>query len=485
MKRLYVVLSVSIIFFVLGSYVSSPLAVSAADSYDIDYIDSSLTLGEVTELFSGAEVFIPAAILFIGLVIYTYCIFRHVDLPLSFSSSDSFTDKLESLGQYAIDNATDAIGGFLYSVYSFFEDSTITSFSSVFKLSNVSKFWASIGAWIGGSMVSNISSIGHGIIDNFYNGLILNTLYSYDYASDFISVFNSYSGYSYSSTLGYFYVDTSSSSPYKTFYNFFDFSSTVFPDNFYILVYSVNSSIRLYFCSFDGTNFLNNVSLSYLYCSFQYGRSGSSSLGFNLSPNLSSYSASSFASRTSSSIVLGLGTGSASYYGFVNSDIANFLLTLPNVGIGVISSPMSGTLSLSDVSVVESIDLNLLSDTVVTTEDDSIILDVPALTEDLTSSVPIAWQDYIDSLVGDQTITLVNAIDASAVTNFNGSYNIPSLDNVWKYPKYLFDTLGSWLTFVGKCAQAVTVGDGGLSWLYYGGFIFLICGGIVGKILLG
>lgn len=64
------------------------------------------------------------------------------------------------------------------------------------------------------------------------------------------------------------------------------------------------------------------------------------------------------------------------------------------------------------------------------------------------------------------------------------TYPIPGLSNVWKYVTYMFSTLGGWITYCGNCLQAVTVGEGGLSWIFYGAFIFIICGGFIGKLLL-
>lgn len=66
----------------------------------------------------------------------------------------------------------------------------------------------------------------------------------------------------------------------------------------------------------------------------------------------------------------------------------------------------------------------------------------------------------------------------------NGGLIIPGLDNIWKYVRYTFNTLGGFISYCGQCLEAVTVGEGGLSWFFYGAFIMFVCGGFISKLLL-
>ena len=86
----------------------------------------------------------------------------------------------------------------------------------------------------------------------------------------------------------------------------------------------------------------------------------------------------------------------------------------------------------------------------------------------------------VDSAYQSET---VSGPDPDPSAPLNG-LNIPSLDNIWKYVRYTFNTLGSFITYCGQCLDAVTVGEGGLSWFYYGAFIMFICGGFISKLLL-
>lgn len=93
--------------------------------------------------------------------------------------------------------------------------------------------------------------------------------------------------------------------------------------------------------------------------------------------------------------------------------------------------------------------------------------------------------EKIAAFVGDIPLTLTSAQAYAPTISDAGNYVFPDMTNIWKYPQYFFDTLKGWGMFVGNCLKSVTVGDGGLSWIFYGGFVLLVCGGIVGKILMG
>lgn len=90
----------------------------------------------------------------IGFIVMCYCVLRNVEVPLDFADQTSFSDKLTQLGQYAIDNATDDIKDFLYSVYSYCNDNGITSIWGLTKFVGLqaAKFFGAITNWIGGSL---------------------------------------------------------------------------------------------------------------------------------------------------------------------------------------------------------------------------------------------------------------------------------------------------------------------------------------------
>ena len=151
-------------------WVSQPLRIKA-DQPQMDYVETTLTTQEVKALYGSAAVWIPAALGIIGFIALTYCVLRNVQVPVDFSSSASFNDKCLQLGQYCVDNCTDALKDVLYSAYKYFYDNGITSIFglSKFLALNIGKFFIAFNMWINSSLISDVSAVGAGLLNVFSN----------------------------------------------------------------------------------------------------------------------------------------------------------------------------------------------------------------------------------------------------------------------------------------------------------------------------
>lgn len=486
MKKTFIT-SLSFILVTVLAFVciSKPLQ-ARAETASMDYVETDLSTSEVTALFSGSAAFIPAAIMIIGFIVMTYCVLRNIEVPLQFSDQVSFSDKLTQLGQFAIDNAGDSIKDFLYSVYKYCDDNGITSIWGLSKFIGLQagKFFGAITSWIGGSLIQNRTSVGNGLVEQFLDVLSFTYPYNYDFVSQFLSVFDVNSSISYYSTFGTFAGNYWGHSSSGSFYNGYSLVSS----SPFILVYPQSTKVTLYFYSLDSTG-LNIVpsNVTYKTCSWQYATSNQG----NIAPSLSSYSSVSWVDSSGSSIVLGLRTsGNTSYYPLDITQLINYLNVLIASGIKVAQinfSPPS-SISVSDLpwsNVAEDI-LNPAIDNVYIPSDVWNI-DIVGTWEQIANDVSglQTQTEKIAAFVGDIPLTLTSAQAYAPTINDAGNYVFPDMSNIWKYPQYFFDTLKGWGMFVGNCLKSVTVGEGGLSWIFYGGFVLLVCGGIVGKILMG
>lgn len=486
MKKIFIT-SLSIILVTVLAFVciSKPLQ-ARADSASMDYVETDMSTSEVKALFSGTAAFIPAAIMIIGFIVMTYCVLRNIEVPLQFSDQTSFSDKLTQLGQYAIDNAGDSIKDFLYSVYTYCNDNGITSIWGLSKFIGLQagKFFGAITSWIGGSLIQNRSSVGDGLVQQFLNVLSFTYSYNYNFVSQFSSVFNANSSIPYSSTFGTFFGNYWGHSSSGSFYHGYSLTTS----SPFILVFPQSSKVSLYFYTLDSTG-LNIVptNISYKYCDWQYA---TSNMG-NVAPSLSTYSTVSWVDRSGSGIVLGLNSsGNASYDPLDITQLINYLNELIASGIKVaqITASPAASIPVSDLpwsNVAEDV-LNPAVDNVYVPTDVWNI-DIVGTWEQIARDISATYDqtERIAAFVGDIPLTLTSAQAYAPTINDAGNYVFPDMTDIWKYPQYFFDTLKGWGSFVGNCLRAVTVGEGGLSWIFYGGFVLLVCGGIIGKILMG
>ena len=461
---------VTIIAFV---YFAQPIY-AKANSDSLDYVTTTMSSQEVAALFTGAEAFLPAAIVIIGFIVLMYCTLRNIDTPIDFNGQQSFIDKCQSLGQFMIDNISDDVKDFFYSVYIYAQNNNLTSISGItaFVMLHAQQFFGSIARWIGGSLLYGISSNGAALLNQFVSNPLL-TYNSYDYVSDFSSLFDSYSGYSYSDHFGYFSGWRSGS--YQFVNNWGSFLSTT------VILLSPNG-IGKYEKSGDSFILSSNHFQVYY---FNYNDSY-----YADAPNLRSYShAVTYGAFSRLSFSQGQGFS-------IDRDLVSFILSKLPCNVYFVSS-LDTSISISDAQpfIISNPDdlLNPASDNVYSPSLDQVDIDIFGTYADIASAAAAAAAsgavvtalDKIQAYVGDIGLTLESAIPQDVVVDNAGNYHFPNLDGIWKYPRYFFDTLKGWGAFVGGCLNAVTVGEGGLSWLFYGGFIILVCGGVVGKIILG
>lgn len=445
--------------------ISKPLQ-ARADSASMDYLETDMSTSEVKALFSGSAAFIPAAVMIIGFIVMCYCVLRNVEVPLDFADQTSFTDKLTQLGQYAIDNAGDSIKDFLYSVYTYCNDNGITSIWGLSKFIGLQagKFFGAITSWIGGSLINNPTDIGKGLIDSFSTNPFV-SFNQYSYVDSFKSVFNQYSGFNYSNTAGIFYY------AYYCFIN--GFQNLTSADAFVITPFGI------------GIYQLSNGSLvksSANFILYQFTYKGYNSV-YNVAPNLSSYSAASYFNVVSSFDFNTISSGRA--YGIDQDRFLQYLLML-NHSVYTAEALLNTIPAGSFNPYLQQDILNPAVDNVYVPTD-VWWLDIAATWESINANQAklLDQTAKIAAFVGSIPLTLT-AADAYAPTiNDAGNYVFPDMTDIWKYPQYFFDTLKGWGSFVGNCLRSVTVGEGGLSWIFYGGFVLLVCGGIIGKILMG
>lgn len=459
--------------------ITKPLQ-ARAHSASMDYVETDMSTSDVKALFSGSAAFIPAAIMIIGFIVMTYCVLRNIEVPLKFSDQTSFSDKLTQLGQYAIDNAGDSIKDFLYSVYTYCNDNGITSIWGLSKFIGLQagKFFGAITSWIGSSLINNVSSVGDGLLSIFEGGFSID-YYQYSYSSQLEFVFDSVSNISYDDTIGYF---EGGSNWATTWYHPFDLTSSYLANARYAVFYNNGSTLRLYFYSAFVNGVSSLINANYVDTARWAFRSGSAS-DYNLPPNLSSYTAPRWQFNYSSYLDF-------SYYpsnGEWLLDYQHMLDVLQTHGyqIGFTTVLPNNYLSLDNTIFIQDVVNPAVDNVYVPT--DVWNIDIVGTWEQIARDISATYDqtERIAFFVGDIPLTLTSAQAYAPTINDAGNYVFPDMTDIWKYPQYFFDTLKGWGSFVGNCLRSVTVGEGGLSWIFYGGFVLLVCGGIIGKILMG
>lgn len=343
---------------------------------------------------------------------------------LDFADQTSFSDKLTQLGQYAIDNATDDIKDFLYSVYSYCNDNGITSIWGLMKFVGLqaAKFFGAITNWIGGSLLLNRSSVGQGLLDSlvdnpfdFYN--------SYSYVNSFVSVFNQYSGYNYSDVTGFFMGYY-----YQFITGFNNLSSSD------IFVFSP-LGVGIYNLV-DGSLVRSTASFSQRL--FEYNQYS----GWNVAPNLYSYSPSRLYNTTSI-----ISFSFTSSFGVDISHFVSYFLSL-NHAVYIADSLSNTIVSGHYRPYIEQDVLNPAVDNVYVPTDVWNI-DIVGTWEQIARDISATYDqtERIAAFVGDIPLTLTSAQSYAPTINDAGNYVFPDFGSVWKYPQYFFDTLSGWGMF--------------------------------------
>lgn len=469
-------ISLFMVVLVAFVYFGQPIC-AKADQPTLDYTTTSQSLNEVKAYITGMEAaIIPLVFIVIGFIALTYCTLRNVNVPLQYDSNISFIDKCSELGHYVFDNATEDIKNVLYSVATFVASGQITDPNSVsstlpFLLTSVGRFFAAFGTWLNSSFIYNVQPLAKNLLELFQGNPLEYLRYSsYDYIDAYITAFNSVNdglNINQSNFVSYFVGDGIS--------QIFILDSDINLANVYVIF----NQIGFGFYTLDNGVF-NRTLVRTLGGSFVFANSG-----YNVRPNKSSYDHNTISYTNYYNFVVS--TGYVTAFNTLNSD---FLLNLYNRCLGfysIDSASFSNSYVMDNVGLVEFENpVGTWSDQIYTPTDDQIEVDIDNVADRLGEGATIgSLAALIALLTQDKALTLGTAITDVQQINSAGDYAFPSMDNIWKYPKYFFDTLHGWGAFVKGCLGAVTVGDGGLSWIFYGGFVLLICGGIIGKILLG
>ena len=450
-------------------YFANPIYAKASTA-DMDYIETDMTTSEVAQLFAVPAAFLPAAIVIIGFIVLTYCTLRNVQVPVSYSSQASFLDKCTQLGQYVVDNITDPIKDFLYSVYTYAQDNNLTSITGIaaFTAVHIGQFFHAIGLWINGSLINNVSSIGQGLLSNFSTTFFANLM------SEMTASTQTF--LDHSDIVPTFLFDYHQGSNDVVYGLLRD--STFSLSNSYLVAF--NNGFQLY--TLENDNFFISIANLILI-----------STGCNYySPSVVSYTSGYNSSTTRYRLYpSGVFVFNSYYCRYGLTDLMSFILSLGITNIHYIddtissSSSIPSSISLSDTSVYRTVVTSPWSDQIYQPSDDELEIDPDGIGEVLGGAVAgLTLGELINLLTQGKTLTLDSALESQKIVG-GGDYVFPSMDGIWKYPQYFYDMLKGWGSFVGGCLSAVTVGDGGLSWIFYGGFVLLICGGIIGKILLG
>lgn len=313
-------------------YFAQPIQ-AKADQPTLDYQTTTASLTEVKAMITGMEAaIIPIVFIIIGFLCLTYCTLRNIEVPLSYPSETSFIDKLTQLGEYCFDNATEALKPVLYSVYEFVASGQVVDVTRIsstlpFILINVSKFFTSFGTWIGSSIISDVSEVGLGLLNQFVESLQLSQSYPYSYSSSFEPVFDDYSIYKYDEVLGSYNGDYwGSSGSYFTGYYLQQIPQ-------YLILYQSTNYIRIYGYTLDQSGtMVVPANIGYYSGSFKYSNNSTG----NVAPSLSTYSDVSYSYNTAQYITLGtITSGNNSYNRVDYQQLVNELNTLVSLGIAL------------------------------------------------------------------------------------------------------------------------------------------------------
>lgn len=510
-----------------------------AASTDLDYIETTEDIGTI----KAELVALPAAALaivlgIIGFIALTYVVARNVSVPIEYSPGASFWDKCTELGQYCFDNATQALAPVFASVKQFVDDNPqLGTWGALgaFTALNVTKFFTAFSNWLSSTFLgAGVTTTAAGLMETAkhtevawseYGPLGVYEQYGeYPYYSAITSALVQYDHGAYSGVInpahifGYYYQDYLYGTGFRAYYQFYEFLPAVAGVTL-IIVAGSNGSVSAGIYETVGTN-LNHVALGN-YCRvlrYYYNssntRPGSAPTYADVEPNR--------VANNNLSVITGqynivLGSPVVGYTGepgVLNSPslrdpVSKFLSLAILAGMHI--AYYNGT-SFQGSIPIDSSDLNWITEVptaqaptytiprdTILNPPESIDVDLSRIAEGL-GAISEEVDEIRDALEAGSTLKLLEYLwdltSADTLTqeavNTGGSpniyptptYPIPGLGNVWKYVTYMFSTLGGWITFVGNCLQAVTVGEGGLSWIFYGAFIFIICGGFIGKLLL-
>lgn len=529
-KTKYKLVAVALSVALVACFVLHPIQARAA-STDLDYIETTDSI----ETIKADLVALPAAALtiilgIIGFIAITYVVARNVSVPIEYSAGATFWDKCYELGQYCFDNATQALAPVFASVKQFVDDNPqlgTWGALSAFTALNLTKFFTAFSVWLSSTFVGDMTTTAAGLVETAKHTEVswseyapLSTLSEdyaeYPYYTAMTSTLASL-GIDASQTFGCYYTHKDYREPYYSYYGCCQimpaaagYTMLIFPtDNG-----DYTDSVSFRVMTVSGTNLVQGSAsdhlIKYINVKYSYSstRPGTEPSYADVEPNT--------AAIVSEAYPVGgtlgrqnLGYNGINYTPTLRDPVSKILNLAIVAGMHVAilnRSYSSGSIALDDADLDwitevptaadppttiprdtilnpgESVDVDLahISDTL-----GSISEQVDAIQDGLENGSTLELLKLLLSLTNADTLTQTAvATGTNPTIDTTPTYPIPGLDNVWKYVTYMFSTLGGWITFVGNCLQAVTVGDGGLSWIFYGAFIFIICGGFIGKLLL-
>lgn len=454
----------------LSLVVLSPAMPSKASTSYIEPISYSGSYSDFQAYLSAESLSIDVCLWILGFITLCVVTARNVDLNLNLTTTSSFQDKLTAYGNYACSHLWSSVKDIAYGIISWQNANNCYSWSALTHVgfSNLLSLVksVSIGA---GDFVYSPSETAQGLIDmSGVPGTSLPQPFTTDKA-DFDILCTSAYGTVYNNVLAFFNTGT---------------------------VFNFNYFTNIDFSRFDSIILFNNCN-SALFCNLVNNTLVRTSTSFDIVQAVGRYSWSTpswstlnaVSSQTGVSITFN--PSSRSYYS--NVDIYGIVSYFSSYGINVYytsreylegSSWIYGTNGIS--AVVGSVPAVVNSD--------SNYLVFPSaedITVDLTT-VPDRLADLTDTSTVNQRVEALTNISADSISSATDSsignintptYDFPSLGDVWKYPRYLFNLTRPFLLLCKDSLDAVTVGQGGLSWLFFGAFVMAVCGGVIGKFL--
>lgn len=448
----------------------SALSAKASTS-SISEVDYSGSYSDFQTLVSGnPSLDLDLFLYTIGFIVSLTLISRNVKIDLP--SGSGYLAKLKAYGEYGCNQLWSSVKNFAYGVYQYCNNNNIyswTDLSTHFTITGLAPLLLKISYTIG-DLVYSPSSVGEAAITvggvagssatNPMNFSIRTPSAAYDAALSNVGVIpGSFIGTNYNSQHGI----------YEGYCNY---NITNLTSNSYLVIQTYVSFGSTYYVGalFDRSGDLftrYNAQGTKLYTSY-VGSFSSSTV------SLSNSSYFLFQAQLSRISVPDLNA----FY--------TYILSLGIKGIYFVNST-AASFGLSDlievVGPTESVDATVPLDGnfITTPTSETIEMDLSTPVYDPTADAATNVSAITGESIG--TLTIDSAIEATGTFPSAPTYNLPSLDPIWKYPRYLFSTARDFFVFCKECLDCATVGEGGLSWIFYGGFVFMLCGGVLSKFL--
>lgn len=526
-------LAVALVVMILACCGLDPIQAKAATptiSYQTTTMSLSAVKAECEALSAGALALILGIIGFFAL---TYVVARNLSVPVQYPDGAGFFDKCYTLGRYVFDNASEALTNVIYSAKVFVENNPqlgTWGAISAFIATGVGSFFGAFSAWAGSFLnpsqrTTDFINKANGAPEITYEGSIgvIQSWDQYAYPEALSNILSqadidyNYTAGSYSS--GYTYNTNTYYAEYSFWRPLINVSSLG-----YVAVISSNSidddanktvSVRIgkivngYINRLTDTEY-NAAMKSYILRYWQANSKPQNNL-WQLEPNVATLT-------QSNGVTRGFTIGNRAYNGSgyypkgatSATNILNMLIyfgyAVAYTAAGVPISFDGQALSIDDPALSWQTDLPSIDDIPATIPRDTVLtpddlaeynIDIDRIADTLSTTnekldVIIrgleagSTLELLKELLGEVELTLTQAkaIEETTINQPPSGIIIPSVNDVWKYPRYMFGMLGSFVQFCGQCLQAVTIGEGGLSWIFYGAFVLIVCGGVIGKILL-